>query len=113
MNAITPTLRQSFERNRAAIEAAETPEQIIARLRRQRESEASIRVRAAMARVGAAGGSVRDEWDAGVAEFSRVEREYDALIARHLPPVREDGPREPYDPVFDNTVASYRYFGRL
>lgn len=111
--ALNLTTEQLFNANRAAIDNAETPEQIVARLRVQRRTEMSIRPRGAAAQVRAAGGSLADEIVAMTKAMTEVKREYDAMIAKHLPPVKWSGGTQEYDPLFDNTIASHRYFGRL
>lgn len=105
--ATAPDLRDAFTRNRAAIEAAETNEQILARLYRQRATECTIRVRGAMAQHE----NPMDAWDAGDAEMKAVYREYAPLIAKYAPPVPEYRPTS--DPVFQGGNASLRYWGRV
>ncbi len=113
MNAISPALRAAHDANRAAIGNAETPDQIVARLRAQCRTEMNIRGRAVGAAVSDAGGSLGEEIIAVTKEMERIRTEYGAMIARHRPKLSDRPGTAPYDPVFDNTAASHSYFGRL
>lgn len=84
----TPALRESFERNRAAIRAARA------------EADAKI----------AAAARSDMSWEDLGRELRRIDAERLAKKGAALP---ESTDSAPYDPVYDYTAASHSYFGRL
>lgn len=111
MNAhskITPDTRAAFATNRAAIAAA------------RQEAVFVIRQDCVKERQGLAATMVADairsgvpiDWEAYSREAAKIQAFYDER-ERKLFPVAAVSDAGSYDPVFDNTVASHRFFGRL